>query len=395
MSTLPPLRLRRNEDRRIRAGHLWIFSNEVDVDHTPLTGFEPGQAVEVQDHRGAPLGTAYVNPRTLIAARLVSREAGRPLDRGLLAERVRRARALREALFDRPFHRLVYGEGDGLPGLVVDRYGDLLVAQVTTAGMERVRGELVDVLREELAPRGVLLRGDAPGRRLEGLDEYVETAWGEVPDALPVEENGTRFEAPVGGQKTGWFYDHRLNRARMRSYVPGRRVLDLFSYVGGWGVQAAAAGAERVLCVDSSAEALEWAERNARLNGVGERVETRRGDAFDVLRALAAGGERFGAVILDPPAFVKRKKDLRKGEEAYRRLTLAALEVLEPDGFLVSASCSFHFPREGLRDALRRAGRKTGRVVQITEQGGQGPDHPVHPAIPETAYLKVVFARVG
>lgn len=392
--SLPPLRLRKNEDRRLRAGHLWVFSNEVDVSATPLTAFEPGAMAEVQDARGAPLGTAYVNPRSLIAARLVSRQRHRVLDGDLLRRRVSRALALRETLFDRPFYRLVYGEGDGLPGLVVDRFGSVLVAQVTTAGMERVVDDVLGALQEVIEPTGILLRNDTSGRALEGLESYVQ-AHGEVPEVLEVEENGVRFAAPVTGQKTGWFYDHRMNRARMAAYVRGRRVLDVFSYVGGWGVQAAAAGATQVTCVDASAPALEFATRSAELNGVADRVLTRRADAFDALQRLNADGERFGVVVLDPPAFIKRKKDAKAGEEAYRRANQLAMELLEPDGILVSASCSYHMPREGLQDAMLRASRRLGRDLQVLEEGHQGPDHPVHPAIPETAYLKSFIARVA
>ncbi|HEU0016406.1 MAG TPA: class I SAM-dependent rRNA methyltransferase [Longimicrobium sp.] len=393
--SLPPLRLRKNEDRRLRAGHLWVFSNEVDVDQTPLTAFQPGEPAEVQDARGAPLGTAYVNPRSLIAARLVSRQRNRPLDRDLLARRLARALALRESLFPRPFYRLAFGESDGLPGLVVDRFGDHLVAQVTTAGMERVTEDVLAALDETLRPAGVLLRNDTSGRALEGLESYVRVGMGEVPEVLPLEENGVRFEAPVGGQKTGWFYDHRMNRLRLASYARGRRVLDVFSYIGGWGVQAAAAGAAQVVCVDASAPALEAVGRNAALNGVEDRVATRKGDAFHVLQALAADGERFGVVVLDPPAFIKRRKDQKAGEEAYRRANQLAMELLEPDGILVSASCSYHLHREALQDAMLRASRRLGRELQVLEEGHQGPDHPVHPAIPETAYLKAFFGRVA
>jgi 23S rRNA (cytosine1962-C5)-methyltransferase len=393
--SLPPLRLRKNEDRRLRAGHLWVFSNEIDVERTPLVTFHPGDEVEVQDARGAPLGVGYVNPRSLIAARLVSRDRDARLDRALLKRRLTRALSLREMLFDRPFYRLAYGESDGLPGLVVDRFGEYLVVQLTTAGMERAKDEVVAALRDTVSPAGILLRNDASGRALEGLDSYVETAFGEVPDTVPLEENGVRFEAPMAGQKTGWFYDHRMNRARLMAYSKGRRVLDVFSYVGGWGVQAAAAGAAEVVCVDASAEALEHAARNAALNDAAERVHTRRGDAFDVLRMMAAEGEKFDVVVLDPPAFIKRRKDQKAGEEAYRRVNQLAMEVLRQDGILVSASCSYHLPREALQDAMLRAARNRGRSLQIVEQGHQGPDHPVHPAISETAYLKAFFGRVG
>lgn len=393
---LPPLRLRRHEDRRLRAGHLWVFSNEVDTARTPLTAFEPGDAVGIEDARGAPLGTGYVNPHSLIAARLISRDPARALDAALLRERTLRALALREMLFPRPFYRLVFGEGDGLPGLVADRFGDVLVLQLTTAGMDRLRDEIVGAFREILNPAGILLRNDAGSRALEGLPRTTETAYGVVPDTVELEENGVRFRAPLaGGQKTGWFYDHRMNRARLAAYAPGRRVLDVFSYLGGWGVQAAAFGATEVLCVDSSEPALEGVRSNAALNGVEGRVRTRRGDARDTLRALAAEGERWDVVVLDPPALIKRRKDLKAGTAAYRRLTQLATEVLATDGVLISCSCSYHLPREALSDSLLRSGVRSGRDVQLLEQGGQGPDHPVHPAIPETAYLKAIFARLG
>jgi 23S rRNA (cytosine1962-C5)-methyltransferase len=392
---LPPLRLRKQEDRRLRAGHLWVYSNEVDVAETPLTAFAPGDVVEVQDARGAPLGTAYVNPRTLIAARLVTRQAGAALDAGFFGRRLERALALRERLFPGGFYRLAFGESDGVPGLVVDRFGDHVVAQLTTAGMERLRPAVVQALEETLRPKGILLRNDTAGRELEGLPSYVETAAGEVPEVVAVEENGVCFEAPIAGQKTGWFYDHRMNRARLRDYARGRSVLDVFSYLGGWGIQAAAAGASRVVCVDASQAALDGVARNAALNGVADRVEARRGDAFDVLRRAIADGERYDVVVLDPPAFIKRRKDQKAGEEAYRRLAGLGMEALAPGGTLVSASCSFHMSREALQDAVLRASRRLGRDVAITEQGGQGPDHPVHPAIPETAYLKAIFARVA
>jgi 23S rRNA (cytosine1962-C5)-methyltransferase len=393
--TLPPLRLKKGEDRRLRAGHLWVFSNEVDVQHTPLTAFDPGAPVEVQDSRGAPLGSAYVNPHSLICARLVSRDPRRALDRDLLRDRLERALALREMLFQgEPFYRLAFGEGDGLPGLVVDRFGEVLVAQITTAGMERLREDVVGVLDEVLRPSAILLRNDTASRSLEGLESYVETALGTVPDHAEIRENGVRFRVPLTeGQKTGWFYDHRMNRARMQRYVRDRRVLDVFSYIGGWGVQAAAAGAREVLCVDSSAGALEELEASARLNAVEDRVSTLRADAFDALRDLRQAGKRFEVIVLDPPAFIKRRKDAKQGEKAYRRINQLALEMLAEGGVLVSASCSYHLSRDALLGAVLRASRDAGRELQILEEGHQAADHPIHPAIPETSYLKAFFAR--
>jgi 23S rRNA (cytosine1962-C5)-methyltransferase len=261
--------------------------------------------------------------------------------------------------------------------------------------MEAVRDQVVTALQELLGPTGILLRNDSSARALEGLDSCVETAAGTVPERAEIEENGVRFAVPLlTGQKTGWFYDHRLNRARLQQYVRGRRVLDVFSYIGGWGIQAAAAGASHVLCVDASVSATGEVLHNAALNGVGERVEARRADAFDALRGLREAGERFDVVVLDPPAFIKRKKDAKQGEQAYRRINQLALDLLAPGGVLVSASCSYHLSRDALRDSVLRAGRSTGRELQILEQGHQGPDHPVHPAIPETDYLKCFIVRV-
>lgn len=390
------LRLKKGEDRRLRAGHLWIFSNEIDTGATPLTGLEPGQPVIIEDSRGAPLGSGYANPHSLICARLLSRKPREPLDRAMLTERLGRALALRLLLYpEGPWYRLVYGEGDGLPGLVVDRFSDLLVVQIGTAGMERVREEIVDALRELVPGAAILLRNDTPSRELEGLARYVEVASGAVPDVVPVFENGVRFETRPGeGQKTGWYFDHRENRARLRRYVRGARVLDVFSYVGGWGVQAAVAGADRVTCVDSSAPALEAVTANAALNDVEGRVGAVRGDAFEVLREMRGAKERFDVVVLDPPAFIKRRKDARKGEEAYQRINRLAMDLLVEGGIIVSASCSHHLSRDALRGVMLRAGRELRREVQLLEECGQAPDHPVHPAIPETSYLKAFFARV-
>jgi 23S rRNA (cytosine1962-C5)-methyltransferase len=391
----PILRLKKDEDRRIRAGHLWVFSNEVDVRATPLVELVPGGPVEVHDARGNFLAHGYANPRSLIAVRILSRTREQPLGPDLLRRRIHRALGLREALFPgEPFYRLVFGEGDALPGLVVDRFGDVLVVQPTTAGVERLLETITEILAEVTGADAVLIRADSPARRNEGLDLYVREARGSVPDVVRIVENGVRFEVPVlGGQKTGWFFDHRLNRARLRRYVRECRVLDLFSYVGGWGVQAAAFGAREVLCVDSSAPALEGVARNAATNGVAGRVTAQLGDAFEVLQSIREAGERFDVIILDPPAFIKRKKDLREGEQAYRRLNRLALESLGPGGILVSASCSFHLPREALLRAVQWGAVRAGRDLQVLEEGHQGPDHPIHPAIPETSYLKSFLVR--
>lgn len=386
--------LNKNEERRLRQGHVWVFSNEVDVARTPLTAFTPGQPVQVQAHDGKLLGSAYVNPHSLICARLVSRDPAQSLDRSLLVHRLNIALSLRQRMFQRPFYRLVYGEGDGLPGLVVDRFDDVLAVQINTAGMELLKAEVVAALEKVVKPRAILLRNDSPARALEGLDSYVESALGEVPEVVTVEENGARFAAPLlTGQKTGWYYDHRDNRARMQRYVRGARVLDVFSYIGAWGMAAAVAGAEQVTCIDASASALDQVQRNAALNDAAQRVETIEGDAFEALKALRAERAQFDVVIVDPPAFIKRKKDAKEGIQAYRRLNQAALQLLGKDGILVSASCSYHLQRDVFLDLLHQSARHLDRQLQILEQGHQGPDHPVHPAIAETDYIKCFIGR--
>ena len=391
--SLSPLILKKNEDRRLRAGHLWVFSNEVDIKRTPLKAFAPGEAVEILASNGRAIGSGYVNPNSLICARLLSRDAAHAPDRSLLVHRLNIALSLRERLYAKPFYRLVFGESDNLPGLVVDRYGEVLVAQITTAGMENMKADIVAALMKVMKPSGILLRNDVGIRELEGLPLYTEVALGAVPDVVSIEEHGCRFEVPlVGGQKTGWFFDQYDNRGRMLRYIPGKRVLDVFSYVGAWGIQAVTHKARASVCVDSSNAALTLATRNAMLNDV--QIDTRVADGFDALRELHTAGEKFDVVILDPPAFVKRKKDLMAGREAYQRLNQLGMQVLERDGLLITCSCSYHMPAETLLAGIQSASRHLDRQAQVLEQGGQSADHPVHPAIPETSYLKAFFVRI-
>lgn len=393
VAQLPVLRLKRNEDRRLHAGHLWIFSNEIDTGQTPLPKFQAGELVRVLAHNDRALGLAYVNPKSLIAARVL--ETWKVPDTAWLAARIRVAMTLRDRLYLKPYYRLVYGESDGLPGLVVDRYGTRCVAQIGTAGMERLKPQIQEALIEVLQCDALLFKNDGSAREMEGLPSYVETARGNFDEPALVIEEGLEFQAPLlEGQKTGWFFDQAANRSALLKYVPqGARVLDVFSYVGAWGVRAAHHGAREVTCVDSSASALEMAAANARRNGV--KVVIRKGDAFDVLEELAGQGARFDVVIVDPPAFAKRKKDLQKALAAYKRLNQLALRVIADEGILVSCSCSYHVSAEELQDAIAKAARGADKHLQILEMGGQAPDHPVHPAIPETRYLKAYFCRIN
>ncbi|MGQ7246761.1 class I SAM-dependent rRNA methyltransferase [Halomonas sp. V046] len=395
MTTTPTLRLKKHADRRLKAGHLWLYSNEIDIGVTPLKDIVPGTQAIVEAANGRPMGVAYVNPHSLICARMVSRDPSMQLDRSLLVHRLNQALSLRQQLFAEPYYRLVHGEADLLPGLVIDRFGDVVVVQINTAGMEAVKEALLDALDKVIKPSCIVLRNDTSGRRQEGLEEIVEVVKGELPEQVLLKENGVSFAAAVlDGQKTGWFYDHRVNRAWLNERVAGKRVLDLFSYVGGWGVQAAAHGASEVLCVDSSATALDRVAENAALNGLHEQVAVGQGDAFEVLAALKADDEQFDVIILDPPAFIKRRKDIPNGERAYGKLNREAMRLLGRDGLLLSASCSMHLAPERLTEVVRGAVRHQDRQGQILFQGHQGPDHPVHPAIPETSYLKALGVRV-
>ncbi|APU32338.1 SAM-dependent methyltransferase [Ectopseudomonas alcaliphila JAB1] len=395
MSSLPSLRLKANADRRLRAGHLWVYSNEIDVAATPLHGFAAGDQAVLEAAGGKPLGIVAMSPNNLICARLLSRDIKHVLDKSLLVHRLNVCLSLRERLFDKPCYRLVYGDSDLLPGLVVDRFFDILVVQLASATMEAHKDDVLAALIQVCKPSGILLKNDSSARDAEGLERYVATAYGEVPEWVALEENGVKFEAPViEGQKTGWFYDHRMNRARLAPYVKGKRVLDLFSYIGGWGVQAAAFGASEVFCVDASAFALDGVERNATLNGFAEKVTCVEGDVFAALRELKSAEERFDVVIADPPAFIKRKKDIKNGEAAYRRLNETAMRLLNKDGILVSASCSMHLEEDNLQNILLTSARHLDRNIQLLERGAQGPDHPVHPAINETRYIKSLTMRL-
>jgi len=390
------LRLKKNEERRLKQGHLWIFSNEIDIKETPLKNFEAGEVVSVESANGKAIGVAYVNPNTLICGRLLSRNVKTKFNQEFIKKRIQRALVLREMNFDKPFYRLVFGDSDALPGLVIDRFDDVFVAQISTAGMEKMKDDITLTIENLFHPKAFVYRNDTSSRKLEGLDEYEEVAIGELPEEVIIEENGAKFSIPVqNGQKTGWFYDHRLARKRLQSLVKGKRVLDVFSYLGGWGIEAAVAGASELLCVDSSTFALDGVDKNAKLNGVEDKVTTFEGNAFEALKMLIAECKKFDVVIIDPPAFIKRKKDIRSGSDAYRRINELALRLVEYDGILVSASCSHHMTRDSLLNQVQLASRHVDRSVQLFDQAHQAPDHPIHPAISETEYIKTLFFRVG
>ena len=373
--------------RRARIGSPWIFSNEIRMDEA-AKAIVPGSVVNVRGEDGREFGTGYFNPHSLIAVRLLAEECDTVIDRDFFSTRLGRALALRERFYEAPFYRLVHAEGDGLPGLVIDRFDDVLTVQAGTAGMEKQLDNIVAALEARLKPKTIILRNDAPSRALEGLDPYVRAAKGEGA-RVAVLENGCRYLADLAqGQKTGWYYDQRDNRAFIAALAKGKSVLDAYSYTGGFGVAAAKAGAKEVVCLDSSAPALALAEESARANGV--KIQAVKADVFEELERLVGREETFDIVIADPPPFVKSKKDLEPGAKAYRKLAKLAAQVTAQRGILLVASCSHNIPPDRFAAECAAGIARTGRAASLIRSAGAGPDHPVHPLLPESAYLKAL-----
>ena len=390
----PTVQLMPGGHRRAVAGHPWVFSNEIRMD-AAAKALAPGTLVRLVAEHGEAIGIASFNPHSLIAARLIGRAPEARIDAAFLAERLRRALRLREMLVPAPFYRLVHAEADGLPGLVIDRYGEALVLQANSAGMEALTPLLIEALEMVVSPAALLLRNDSPVRALEGLRPEVRWAKGALTTPIELIENGARFPIELGhGQKTGWFFDQRENRAMVASLAAGARMLDLYCYGGGFAVQAALAGAREVLAVDRSEAALAAAAAAAELNGVAGRCRFERGEAFDRMQRLREAGERFDIVVADPPAFVKSKKELAQGAKGYRKLMRLAAPLVNPGGFLFAASCSHHVDPALFADQLRRGLIDANRSGRILASTGAAKDHPVHPALPESAYLKAQLLQL-
>jgi len=386
-TTRPQIVLQPGGHRRAEGGHPWIYSNEVAMD-AAAKALAPGTLVTLRRADERPFGVAMFNPHTLIAARLLDRDAGRAINKRFFARRLERALKLRERLYDAPYYRLVHAEADGLPGLIVDRFGAVLVVQANAAGIDRLTPILLEALRGLLSPAAIVLRNDSPARTLEGLPLETLVAMGHVEGAVAVEENGAAFLADVlAGQKTGWFFDQRDNRAFVAGLAANARVLDLYCYSGGFAVAAAQRGAALVLGIDRSEPALALAAEAARLNGVAECCTFRRGEVFAEAAALSAQGERFDIVIADPPAFARSKRDVPAALRGYRKLTRLAAQVTAPAGFLFLASCSYNVGAAEFAEAVRHGLIDAGRSARILKSAGASPDHPVHPALPESAYL--------
>ncbi len=388
--TRPRVTLLLGRDKRARHGHPWIYSNEINMD-AAAKALPPGTLVTVVTAEGTQIAAATFNPHTLIAARVLTREAGSHIHDEFIRRRLRRALEIRERLYPRPFYRLVHAEADGLPGLVIDRYGDVLAVQVNTAGMALLWPSISEALQAILSPSAIVLRNDSSARTQEGLEQAVEIAFGSLDGPVEIEENGGRFPIDVmGGQKTGWFFDQRDNRAWMARLAQGARVLDLYTYGGGFAVAAALGGAAEVLAIDRSEPALAIAAAAADLSGVAGRCTFKRAEVFAELEGRAKGEERWDVVIADPPAFVKSRKDLASGTRGYRKLARLAAQVTAPGGYLFIASCSHNVELTVFADQVARGVTDANRSGRILHTGGAAADHPVHPMLPESAYLKAM-----
>jgi 23S rRNA (cytosine1962-C5)-methyltransferase len=390
----PQVILQPGGDRRALTGHPWIFSNELVIDAAART-LQPGEIVTVQRADSRALGVGMFNPRSLIAVRMLTRDASRAIDEDFLRKRLKRALKLREQMIGTPHYRLIHDEADGLPGCVVDRFGDVLVVEPNSAGMDRLTDMLVGVLDRLLKPKAIVISGDGPARSLEGLSPVHHLAKGALGGPIEVMEHGAHFLAdPAEGQKTGWFYDQRDNRMLAARFAKDADVLDLYSYTGGFGIQAGRHGAKSVLSVDRSAPALKLVREAAERNGLADRLSTEAAEAFDFLDQAAAQHRTFDLVIADPPAFVKSKKDFNQGSRAYRKLARQCASRVRNGGFLFLASCSHHMPPDEFRAHVARGLHDAGRSGRILFATGAAPDHPVHPRLPESAYLKALLLQV-
>ena len=392
MEPRPVVRLLPGRQKRLRAGHPWAYANEIQMS-AEARALPPGTLVRLESADGRALGAAMFNPRALAAVRRLDPNPDRRIDAEWLAERLSAALALRQRLGLAPWCRIAHAEADGLPGLILDLFGGVAVAQLNSAGMAGLEAPLVEAIREALSPEALVFRNDSAQRGLEGLEAESRLVFGEVSGTVDLVEGGCRFLCdPLGGQKTGWFYDQRDNRAFAAGLATDARVLDLYAYLGGFGIRAALAGAREVVLVDRSRPALELTARAAALNGVGGRVRAERADAFAFLEA--AEPESFDLVVADPPAFVRSRKDLGAGLRGYRKLARLSARLVAPGGFLLAASCSHNVTAEAFAAEVARGLGLAGRTGRVLRMAGAAPDHPAHPMLPESVYLKAMVLQL-
>ena len=391
LKKLPTVILRAGEDRRIRAGHPWAFSNEILMD-ADAKAIPVGSLATLRAPGGEALALVTFNPHSLIAARVLSTNPEAQVDALFIGRRLTQAAALRDRLIGVPYYRLIHAEADGLPGVIIDRFGDAFVVQVNTAGMDALTPILLEALEAEFSPTTIILKNDSPVRELEGLTREVVVAKGQA-GTIELIENDARFVADLSeGQKTGWFYDQRDNRRFMAGLAKDARVLDAYCYSGGFGVLAATRGATSVVCLDRSQPALNVAQQAAALNGVDKIVSFRKGEVFETLEKEKP--RSYEIVICDPPAFVKSRKDLKTGAQGYRKLVRLAAPLVTKGGFFFVASCSHLVDAPLFAEQVRRGLRDAERSGRILLSSGAALDHPVHPNLPETAYLKAMVLQL-
>lgn len=384
--------LKKNEEKRLNTGHLWIFSNEIQkIEGAP----ETGEIVELSDHSGNFAGRGFFNSKSLITFRLLTRERT-VIDNEFWRQRIQKALAYRKSIYgEAESFRAVFGESDGLPGLIVDKYAGYLSVQFLSAGIEKNAGALVEIMREVFSPEGIIARNDSSLRTLEGLEEKTEVLFGKIPDSVEISENGVKFSVSLSaGQKTGFFFDQRENRQAFSAHCRNKSVLDCYCHTGGFGIYAAKAGASSVTLVDSSKPALEAASRNAALNGAAKTAVTVHEDVEKYLEELKREGKKFDIINLDPPALIKNKKSFFAGARLYEKLNATAMSLLSPGGILGTSSCSHHLGREDFVKMLRSAGGRAGKQFKVLELRSQAKDHPVLLSMPETEYLKFAIMRV-
>ena len=390
----PRIRLLAKRHRRVKTGHPWIYSNEIELT-AEAKALPAGSIVAFENAGGEPLGAGFFNPKPLVVGRMLANDADIAIDAAFLETRIARARSLRDRLYPQPYYRLIHAEADGLPGLIVDRYGDVLSVQMNSAGVAARQDEILAALQAVIAPAGILARADSPALGVEGLPAAADRLVGEIASPVELKENGLTFLADlVGGQKTGWFYDQRENRAAVAAVSSGARVLDVYCYLGGFGMNAGAAGAAEITFVDRSKPALDLAAAAAERNGLAQLSAFERAEAFDFLEAAVKDGRRWDVVVVDPPAFVKSRKDLSAGLRAYRKLIRLAARLVAKGGFLFAASCSHNVDDAAFGEQVRHGLADAGRNGRILRVAGAGPDHPVHPFLAESAYLSSILLQL-
>ncbi len=394
MTHLPALRIDERSVRRLKLGYPWVFRSEV-INAKEAAALTSGQLVDFVRDKGDFVARGFFNPKPQLVGRVLTMQPEQKVEKHFISHLIENALRFRDKLYSQPFYRLIHAESDGLPGLIVDRYGEVVVCQVNTAGMEALYPHIEAALKTLVKPQVIILKNDTSAREQEGLEQVVRVAQGGAPsDDVTIIENDTPFYVDVmEGQKTGWFFDQRENRAWVAELAKGGSLLDVFCHTGGFGITAGRAGAESVTFVDSSEPALQMVKKNAALNGIESKCQMIEGKAFDVMEKLVAAGKKYGVVVVDPPAFIKSRKDMAAGLRGYLKLARLAAPLVKKNGFLFFASCSHHAGVNEIADAATEGLAKSGRAFQLVRTAGAAPDHPIHPLLPETGYLKALTFR--